>query len=38
MIFNKKHLTLMGLNTIRSLRTNMNKYNIDNRSVGSKLV
>jgi Fe-S cluster biosynthesis and repair protein YggX len=35
MIFNKKHVTFMDLSIIRSLRTNMNKYNIDNRSVGS---
>jgi len=36
MLINKKHLTLIGLNTIRSWRTKMNKFNIENKSIGFK--
>lgn len=37
MLLNKEHLSKKGLDSIRSLRTNMNKYTIANKSIGSKL-
>jgi hypothetical protein len=36
MLIRKEYLNQEGLKTIRLLRTNMNKYIISNRSVGSK--
>jgi len=35
MIIKKEHLTKEGLNTIRFLRTNMNKYTIANKPIGA---
>jgi len=36
MLKNKEHLNKEGLDNIRNLRTNMNKFIIDNRKIGSK--
>lgn len=36
MLLNKEHLSSEGLSTIRSLRTNMNKFTIANKPIGSK--
>jgi hypothetical protein len=36
MLISKEHLSIEGLAKIRSLRTNMNKFTIENKSIGSK--
>jgi len=35
LIMNKEHLNLEGLNHIRSLRIYINKFTIENKSIGS---
>jgi hypothetical protein len=37
MLINKEHLSNEGLIKIKVLRTNMNKYTIANKSIGSKI-